>query len=424
MAEAMPVSDAARGKVRRTVPRVVLLVAASVLLSSCWLQPGWGPHRSGHNPDERGITRTNVASLTEVWSSAVGDAPVSDPVVSTEGVHTVAGTWVRTTRLRDGAERWVARVQPCPDECPWDPAVGPPSVWNGQVLVPWFFGHGGGVLALDGSTGAWLDPVHGGAGGVHPVSVNGDTLAATSEVYCGQCYAAFFSVFDPTDPSRNWRTTFLETSRSTAPTFAEDRVVFGLGGRRLVAFTIAPPTDCHPDYPVCPPLWSFDLQGDVTAPVVSDDGRTVYVGDTSGRVMALAASDGSVRWSARLGGEGTPQVLAPPTVGGGRLYVPSSDGRVYVFAADGCGQATCAPVWAASTGSPVTTQAGLAGGVLYVGSDDGTIHAFAADGCDSILCLPVWETATGSRITGAPTIALGTLLVGTEDGRLVAYRPS
>jgi outer membrane protein assembly factor BamB len=431
MADAMATPTPQR---RRAGPHplraAVLLCVASVAMSGCWwLQPGHDARRSGHNPTETRLTRENVATLTEAWSATVGAAEVRDPAMSADGVHAVSGVEVRTYRLWDGAERWATRVLPpdCPPEdCEAFAAVGAPSVRGGQVLVPAFVAHGdqprlgNAANVFDPSTGERLDRLDAGAS-PDSVTVDGDTLAATSAVYCGQCYAATLTVFDQSDPPSGWRTVFPETSVATPPTFADDRVVFGLGGRRVAAYTVAPPTNCHPDFPICPPLWTYGLQGDATPPVVSDDGGTVYVGDTAGTVTALAASDGRLLWSAQLGGT---SVLAAPTSGNGLLYVPSSDGRVSVFDADGCGAATCAPVWTAATGSAVTTQAALAGGVLHVASDDGTIRAFDAAGCGAAACPAIWETSTGSRITGAPTVASGNLLVGTADGRLIVYRPS
>ncbi|MFI5779406.1 PQQ-binding-like beta-propeller repeat protein [Nocardia sp. NPDC051570] len=49
--------------------------------------------------------------------------------------------------------------------------------------------------------------------------------------------------------------------------------------------------------------WSADLltDGSATSPTLSRDGKTVYVGDNSGRLLAVDATDGHPKWSQPLG---------------------------------------------------------------------------------------------------------------------------
>ncbi|MGW5452838.1 outer membrane protein assembly factor BamB family protein [Nocardia sp. NPDC003979] len=50
-------------------------------------------------------------------------------------------------------------------------------------------------------------------------------------------------------------------------------------------------------------LWSADMltDGSATSPALSSDGATVYVGDNSGRLIAVNTEDGSTRWTHALG---------------------------------------------------------------------------------------------------------------------------
>ncbi len=75
--------------------------------------------------------------------------------------------------------------------------------------------------------------------------------------------------------------------------------------------------------------WAFEPSSASvpTAPVVA--GGLVFVGDHSGVVRALNASDGKLRWKAYTGGA----IFFPPAVWEGRLYVGSADGLVYAFEA-------------------------------------------------------------------------------------------
>jgi outer membrane protein assembly factor BamB len=83
--------------------------------------------------------------------------------------------------------------------------------------------------------------------------------------------------------------------------------------------------------------------------------------------------------------------------------------------------ATGALKWAAGAGS-VRVQPAVAGGVVFTGAQDGTVMAFAAAGCGQPFCGPLWTVDTGdAAITGAPAVNQGRLYVGTADDRLLAY---
>ncbi|WP_232235939.1 PQQ-binding-like beta-propeller repeat protein [Nocardia sp. BMG51109] len=49
--------------------------------------------------------------------------------------------------------------------------------------------------------------------------------------------------------------------------------------------------------------WSVDIltDGSATSPALAPDGKTVYIGDNSGRLLAVDAADGRVKWSWPLG---------------------------------------------------------------------------------------------------------------------------
>jgi outer membrane protein assembly factor BamB len=116
-------------------------------------------------------------------------------------------------------------------------------------------------------------------------------------------------------------------------------------------------------------------------------------------------------------------VVASPALADGKLYVPTTDGDLVVLAADGCGAATCSPLWQATTPGPIRQQPAVAGGVVFTGSADadGTVAAFDAAGCGAASCPSLWEAGTGSEVTGAPAVAAGRLYVGTNDGFLYSF---
>jgi hypothetical protein len=408
--------------------RRILLAMTAVLglaLNGCWFQPGWDAHRAGNNPLENTLTASNVTGLTEVWSVPLGGGAISDPAISVEGVHVTAGYFRLTTRrLGDGIERWSASLPGGANSFSHLP--GPVSVQGDKVLVPISnyrdFEPGSGVHSYAARTGAGGEVVAPKADG--SVTVAGPTVTSTWGEYYGSCIECIATVLDVTnlsDPTQSWSTILtigLPARPQTTTAVGGGRIFLG-DGSQVDAFTVLKPSCSSATPVVCTPVWTRPLGGPPTVPVLSEDARTVYVGDSAGGVRALDAGNGSVLWTANLGGERA--ITATPTLGGGQLYVTASDGTLHVFDATGCGAPTCTASWAASTASPITKQAALAGGVLYIGSDNGTISAYRADGCGAVLCAPVWKTSTGSRITGAPAVGLGYLVVGTGDGRLLAY---
>jgi outer membrane protein assembly factor BamB len=150
--------------------------------------------------------------------------------------------------------------------------------------------------------------------------------------------------------------------------------------------------------------------------VVIGDSATVYVGSASGIVYSLNRAGGGIRWRSVVGSP----ITRPPALGGGTLFVASTDGRLSALPAAGCGSPLCDPQWRTATGSEITVQPAVAGGVVYVGSADGTVQAFDAAGCGGFTCEPIWTVHAGSPVTGGLAVANGRLYVGTADA-LVAY---
>ena len=408
-----------RRSTRRGWKRVPVPLMAMVLLSGCWLQPGYGAHRSGHNGLEAGLTEANVATLTEAWSVTVGAGPVDAPVVSGFGVHAVSGPFLASYKLSDGAEIWRVDVGPLVGI----PArADAPRVWEDELRVPVTgpFPESSYTFAYDARTGTRLDDVT----QYGLVTVDGDTLIATERrIIRADFVLDFLHSTNLAEPLQSFEAVYPGGNHESA--VSDEWIVSIDDGAAVNGFPRNGPYEelCvgSGQTAYCEPAWQRTLGGRTTAPIVADNSQTVFVGDGAGTIWALDIADGSVRWSAGVGAG----VLATPTVGDGTLFVSTSDGRLSAFDADGCGATTCPPSWTtAATGAASRQQAALAGGVVYVASQDGSIRAFDASGCGVAVCDPLWQTSTGSAITGAPAVARGRLFVGTADGRLIAYAPA
>lgn len=156
-----------------------------------------------------------------------------------------------------------------------------------------------------------------------------------------------------------------------------------------------------------------DVTGD---PVVQGD--VIYVGNQSGRVMALARATGTPIWTADEAAYG------PVWPVGGSVFLMSDRNRLLRLDA-GSG----AFVWGAEL--PLFTQTRerrraqiyphfgplFAGGRLIVGSGDGVLRAF--DPASGAL---VGQAELRSGAASSPIAVGGTLYVVSRDGRLTAYR--
>jgi outer membrane protein assembly factor BamB len=111
-------------------------------------------------------------------------------------------------------------------------------------------------------------------------------------------------------------------------------------------------------------LWTREISGSQTPWVAGD---TLFVVDTSGKLIALTRKDGKVRWVTALPGEGR---WSGPVLAGGKLWLASSEGLfVGVDAASGnIGMQT-------NLGSPVTITPVVAEGRLYVLTDEAKLIA-------------------------------------------------
>lgn len=156
-----------------------------------------------------------------------------------------------------------------------------------------------------------------------------------------------------------------------------------------------------------------DVTGD---PVVQGD--TIYVGNQSGRVMALNRADGRPLWTADEAAYG------PVWPVGGSVFLMSDRNRlVRLDAASG------AFIWAQPLPLHIRDRERrraeifphygptLAGGRLIVGSGDGVLRSF--DPASGAL---VGETELRSGAAITPIVVGGTLYVVSRDGRLTAYR--
>jgi outer membrane protein assembly factor BamB len=161
----------------------------------------------------------------------------------------------------------------------------------------------------------------------------------------------------------------------------------------------------------------------------------------AGGIAYIASSDGTLwAWPADGCGQSLctqplwhstslAQIIDTPAVADGIVYVgsqtsfSSNDGKLDAFAAAGCGHLTCPPLWQGDAGKQAILESSpaVADGVVYIGAFDGRLYAFPAAGCGQALCPPLWTGRTGGSIESTPTVHDGQVYVASDDGQLHVF---
>jgi hypothetical protein len=403
-----------------------LALSVVAAAAGCWPSSGGGPNRTAHNGLETVVTTGSIGTMAEAWTVQLGPGAVSDPVRLAAAVHVIAtdpehgsrsvyavtqsGTtiWELDGRASGTEHHYDGELVLAGNEIgvsSYDSTLAPGEQWTHQwmdvdtlepVGTPWpgKLVARRGDMALAFNTNAETRP--------QPFSLYGHQLEGFEGWggYVGSAVA-------PTFGERVYQAGFGMTNVFFPPTF-------GNGVRAYP--TVDQGTNCVLEY-MCP-TWAVPTDGTSATPVVVGPGETTYTVTDVGTVYALGA-EGETRWTGTVAAS----VSHPPALARGLVYVPTDVGTIVVFAADGCGAPTCAPLWTSDVGSTVSTQPAVAGDVVFVATQSGGLYAFAADGCGASSCTDLWSAQLGSEITGAPAVSGGQLYVGTADGRLVAFAP-
>jgi outer membrane protein assembly factor BamB len=155
----------------------------------------------------------------------------------------------------------------------------------------------------------------------------------------------------------------------------------------------------------------------------------VYVGTDDGHLFAYSADGCGGELCTTPLWESTyiPQMIDSPAVADGIVYIgsqtddTSAAGKLNAFAADGCGQSVCAPLWQGDAGpeSIIDSSPAVWKGLVFVGAKN--LYAFNAGGCGKRHCKPVWTGKLGEQTESSPVVYKGVIYVGDNDGKLYAF---
>jgi outer membrane protein assembly factor BamB len=270
----------------------------------------------------------------------------------------------------------------------------------------------------------WTAVNHGNVGS-SPTVANGFVYTASSD---GHLYAYNALGCGAAECKAVWSGVIGDTSSEGAPAVSANAtgtnsVVYVAGDKQLHAFRAG---GCG--QATCKPIWSSKPLDGVeifqeSGPSLS--GKNVYIAssDTSvsiGRVYSFAAagcgqSICGPQWVGRVDQNNFEET---PAVANGFVYITATDG-LFAFNANGCGRLNCTPVWrgepanggfAGSQGSPV-----VAGGVVYSVQNNSTVAAYDAKGCGEDSCPALWFFLTQDSIVNSPVIVNGRLYVAGSN---------
>jgi hypothetical protein len=140
------------------------------------------------------------------------------------------------------------------------------------------------------------------------------------------------------------------------------------------------------------------------------------VGDYAGTIYAFNSATGGLRWKGTVAP--SPHAIATAY---GVAYVTSGNGELVAFAAAGCGQAECDPLWTSAPSGFALFTPTIANRVVYVGALDsiytkGDVLAYpttCTDGCQQL------ATVTLGGANETPVVVAGGRVYATTVNGVV-----
>jgi outer membrane protein assembly factor BamB len=168
--------------------------------------------------------------------------------------------------------------------------------------------------------------------------------------------------------------------------------------------------------------WSSDAvgEGPIASPVLSADGKTVYVNGRDQHLWALNAADGKAKWSVPLGYLAqTPPSVSPD----GLIVAGGGPGAKLIAVRDGGDKGEV--VWTRDDVAPLTTSSRAGGAVAYTVAKEG----------DTGQALVVFDPADGHTVNSYPLPQAtgwpvgvsvnhdGRVVTATSDGQVYGFVP-
>lgn len=171
--------------------------------------------------------------------------------------------------------------------------------------------------------------------------------------------------------------------------------------------------------------WQYNAEDVITSGIgIDDQGSVAVIGTRSGKLIALDARTGALRWAVELASSS----LAPALISGDKVIVITNSGTIF-----GLDINSGATVWQYATQVPNTSVRGMAkplaldARTVLIGGADGRIHAL-----DTMTGAPVWTRRVGLAmgsgeidqlrdVDGTPTVVDHYLYAASYSGQLTGF---
>ena len=140
----------------------------------------------------------------------------------------------------------------------------------------------------------------------------------------------------------------------------------------------------------------------------------VYVGGLDGKLHAVDAATGNLRWARPADALPGDTAWTSPVVANGVVYFAANRPVIVLYALDAVtGQViwTASPAFSIIVASPV-----LADGVLYIGLNDHQVMAL-----DAATGAVRWRARASATLYSSPAVADGRVFIGSNDRKLYAF---
>ncbi|HCP80182.1 MAG TPA: quinoprotein [Octadecabacter sp.] len=389
--------------------------ARPISLPAATVNTSW-THRNG-SPSHRTIHPTLGSALSPVFAANIGAGDsrrlriTADPVVTSSAIYTLDAQSQVVATSPAGATLWSRSVIPASDN-PRDASGGGLAVDGTVLLATTGFGE---VVALDAASGGELWRQDLDAPGTSAPTIQGDLAYVVARD--GRAWALELGTGrirwtqSGTPPTANFSGGAGAAVNSEFAIFpfptGEVLAAFPEGGLRRWSTVV---TGQRPGQAASN---ISDIAGD---PVI--DGNRVYVGNFSGRVVALEIANGNRIWTATEGAVG------PVWPAGGSVFMVNDLGELLRLDADD-GTAIWRvelPGFEQNRERRQKTRFAhygpiLAGGRLIVASSDGLIRQFDPTSGALVGTIEIRGGAASN-----PVVADGTLYVVSKRGELLAFR--
>ncbi|MEM4729172.1 MAG: PQQ-binding-like beta-propeller repeat protein [Thermoplasmata archaeon] len=333
-----------------------------------WLQFQYDISRTGASPSSPPLVNTTI------WAFQTEGPVRSSPVVVGDVVYIGSEDGCLYALNRStGALLWKARTG--------GPILSSPAVASGNIYIG---SDDGGLHAFNLTTGTQLFNWSAGSPIRCPVLAFSDRIV--------------FGAENGNVTSLDLTGGHLWTQNSEAPVRAapaSDGIrVFVASGSRLRAFLF---TNGNSVWPV-----PFSIGHNLSGLCVG--GGRVYVGTGNGSIYALNPSSAGPLWSLQLDGD----VTATPAYANGSIFIGTGNGTLYRLNATTGGEE-----WKHQLDSPVTFPAALAGELVLLGTSQ-ELRALLTNGSEA------WSLPLLSNASSPVAISRSRAYIGTQDGRVVA----